>query len=161
MIGVGTNENIIKVHKKYKRLIRYFAEPYKHLLSPDEIKSCCMLAILNALQRYNHNPKVKFKNYLGRWIRWEILNFLKMDRPEKYNNTLPLEEDILVIDEDINIDINDACIDAEDEGIADIVYYRTKGKMSFEDIAIINGCSREKARILFTNFVNKLKEEGV
>lgn len=120
-----SNEEFMKLYKKYEAMINMFIRKYSYVLEADEIRQACLIAIVKAHNSYNSNSNMKFSNWVYQNVQWEIYREIR--------NTKHLTKDCVSLQtplnalEDDNMTLEDTLqdnIDIEAE-IEDKIMYET------------------------------------
>lgn len=151
------SEEILRVFNENAGLMKKVASKYYKYVSYDDIYTCQLEGINKALENYDPE-KGKFTTYLARCICWCIAGLIRTEaafhnKAKKY--TIRREsyyEDRTLMD---------FFIDAEDDGMKDIMEKKIVGKMSFTEIGDALNSNRETIRKKFNSFTSKFDEKSV
>lgn len=67
-----SNEIFESLYKQYEAMIYLFIKKYKGLLEEDDIRQCCLIAIVKAYKTYKSNKDTKFSNWIYNNMQWAI-----------------------------------------------------------------------------------------
>lgn len=67
-----SNETFEGLYNKYENMIKLFVRKYNGLLEEEEIRQCCLIAIMKAYKSYNANSKMKFSTWVYSNMKWEL-----------------------------------------------------------------------------------------
>ena len=67
-----SNDTFEALYKKFENMIKVFIKKYKGLIEDDEIRQCCLIAIVKAHNSYNADTNMKFSNWVYQNMGWEI-----------------------------------------------------------------------------------------
>lgn len=140
------NEDIIKITNKA-------AVPFIDSLSKDEIKTCIISAIWNAINSYNEDYKVKFTTFLYRGVVLECL------KQKKSNDKLKLvsigDRSFVCKKNDMaRVEMVDEISKCEDP---ELIYDRFYNNKTLSEIAIQRGVSKETVRLKIQKNLSILK----
>lgn len=128
------------------------ASSFRNVLSPDEIKSCILNAILRAVKKYDKRSKTKFTSYLHNGVVFECLSQRKFNR----NNNNQLHTNISdhrdeVSDFETRDLIESVCDDPS------LVIDRFYGNMTIKELAEKRSVCGETIRIRLNKNLEKIK----
>ena len=66
-----------KLYKKYDSMINSFVRKYNGLLEADEIRQCCLIAILKSHKTYNCHRDMKFETWIYQNMKWVVLKEIR------------------------------------------------------------------------------------
>ena len=67
-----SNDTFEELYKKYDSMINSFVRKYNGLLEADEIRQCCLIAILKSHKTYNCHRDMKFETWIYQNMQWEV-----------------------------------------------------------------------------------------
>lgn len=141
-----------------RNIIRSVCGKYSKQLSRDELRSCGMIGLWNALQKHDPKYKRKFTTSLWKWVTWECLREVgrsKRFAPKHFEDV----EACFYEDERVeNRAFVVGCLSKIPKFNRKIIKQRFLLGMTFEDIGQANGLSKETARQRYLESIDKLKE---
>lgn len=140
------NEQISNIDNK--KILNKVAKTWRKVLSDDEINSCKMISVMNAIRYYDpdRKRKRKFTSYLFNFMNWECQKQVK-DKNSKIQTKSMDNFDISgsgysTLD---SLGIRD-CIDKLDKQEQSLIYFRYFDNMTYREISKEMKCSIETAR---------------
>ena len=120
-----SNEIFESLYKQYEAMIYLFIKKYKGLLEEDDIRQCCLIAIVKAYKTYKSNKDTKFSNWIYNNMQWAIYKEIR--------DTKHLTRDCISLETKLDSDsdslrlidmLEDDTVDIEEE-IEDKIMYET------------------------------------
>lgn len=154
-----TSQEIINTYEKHKRLMLNLTRKYRQFLSQDEIYSCQLFAIYQALGEYVENGTIKFSTYLSNKIRWRICEVIKKEIRFKKKHQLCQN----VPDKNFTpeFDVIDFKEDTKNYRNSEIGMDRLVLNMSFAEIGKKRNMCKETARQRFREFTEDFMSNSV
>lgn len=146
------NEVFEDLYKKFENMIKLFVRKYNGLLEEQEIRQCCLIAIMRAYKTYNANTSMKFSTWVYQNMSWEVYREIRNTK-HLTNDYISLQSPLNALDND-NITLGDTLqddVDVEDEVFNRIItdIYKTevercitdKNKLDVVLLKWFEGCS--------------------
>ena len=89
-----SNDTFEALYKKFENMIKVFIKKYKGLIEDDEIRQCCLIAIVKAHKTYNCHRDMKFSNWVYQNMGWEVYREIR--------NTKHLTKDCISLQTTLN-----------------------------------------------------------
>lgn len=129
------------------------AASFRYVLSPDEIKSCILNALLRASKRYDKRNKTKFTSYLHNGVVFECLSQKKFNKNKNKQldiNTQDPHGDHTKDIETLDL-IETVCDDPS------LIFDRFYGNMTIQELARKRNVCGETIRIRLNKNLEKIK----
>ena len=131
---IMSNDTFEKIYKKYDSMINSFVRKYNGLLEADEIRQCCLIAILKSHKTYNCHRDMKFETWIYQNMQWEVYREIR-DTKHLTKDCVSLQTPLNASEED-NITLEDTLQD------------NTNIEVEIEDKIMIDYYLKECERIL-------------
>lgn len=144
---------------EFRKILNAATKRYSRMLDMDDVQSLHMTTLWKCLEKYKEDSPMSFTTYLYTQALYTTLNLLKKQgRRLKVRNIGDLNLDIITqpIDNSLENNINQVLSDlkpSERKLIEDRFYHG----MTFEEIAELNGFSKETARRKLKYVLRKTK----
>lgn len=129
------------------------ASSFRNVLSPDEIKSCILNAILRAVKKYDKRNKTKFTSYLHNGVVFECLSQRKFNKNENNQLHINIEDQR---DEFSDLDTRELIESVCDDPT--LVIDRFYGNMTIKELAEKRSVCGETIRIRLNKNLEKIKQ---
>ena len=94
-----SNEVFENLYSEYENMIKLFVRKYNQLLEEQEIRQCCLIALMKAYKTYNANTSMKFSTWVYSNMSWELYREIR--------NTKHLSKDYISLQTPLNALDND------------------------------------------------------
>lgn len=111
------NEVFEDLYKEFENMIKLFVRKYNGLLEEQEIRQCCLIAIMKAYKSYNSNTNMKFSTWVYSNMKWELYKEIK-NINHKDKDCISLQDTLFASnDEKITLEdtLEDDNVDVEEE----------------------------------------------
>jgi len=138
-----------KVRKKYYRLI-----------PQEELERCLLIALWNALRRFNPTKGRKFTSYLYISLEWECCKWITNDKKDAQDNNAQ-HLDSFVSYEKLEYDQFNDILSVLPKRLSKVIEQKILYNMTFKEIAKKNKYSHETARKRFLEGLGTLNDAGI